>query len=144
VRDGLLRAFDWNFARVTGGLAALEDPPARWTYKYALPVDCLRLRRLNDAPLLLLPETFYEMAAAKDASGAWINVIRINASAVSAIYTARADDPGRWDSGFTDAFTYDLAMRVCVELTGKEDRLVRLAQMRQAAIRDAAAEMANE
>ena len=31
-----------------------------------------------------------------------------------------------------------------VKVTGKEDRLVRLAQMRQAAIRDAAAAMANE
>jgi hypothetical protein len=143
-RDGLLRAFDWNFARVTAGLGALLNPPARWAYKYAVPIDCLRVRRLNDAPLLLLPETFCEVAADKDSTGAYINVILTNASPLSVIYTARVTDPARWDAGFTDAFTYDLAMRVCVELTGKEDRLVRLAQMRQAAIRDAAAEMANE
>jgi len=143
-RDGLLRAFDWNFARVTAGLGALLNPPARWAYKYAVPIDCLRLRRLNDTPLLLLPETFCEVAADKDSTGAYINVILTNASPLSAIYTARVMDPARWDAGFADAFTYDLAMRVCVELTGKEDRLMRLAQMRQAAIRDAAAEMANE
>ncbi len=143
-RDSLLRAFDWNFARLTAGLGALQNPPARWAYKYALPVDCLRLRRLNDTPLLLLPETFCEVAGDKDTTGAYINVILTNASPVSAIYTAQVADPNRWDAGFTDAFTYDLAMRVCVELTGKEDRLARLTQMRAAALRDGAAEMANE
>src|ERR1044071_9449739 len=143
-RDRLLRSFDWNFARLTAALGPLQSPPARWLFKSALPVDCLRLRRLNDTPLLLLPETFCEVAADKDSSGAYINVILTNASPLSAIYTARVIDPARWDAGFTDAFTYDLALRVCVELTGKEDRLVRLAQMRQAALRDAAAVMANE
>jgi hypothetical protein len=143
-RDSLLRAFDWNFARITAGLAALQNPPARWAYKYALPIDCLRLRRLNDTPLLVLPEAFCEVAADKDSTGAFINVILTNASPVSAIYTARVEDTTRWDPGFADAFAFDLAMRVCVELTGKEDRLARLAQLRQAALRDAAAEMANE
>jgi len=143
-RDSLLRAFDWNFARITGQLGQLQSPPARWVYKYALPVDCVRIRRLNDVPLLLLPETFCEVAADKDSSGAFINVILTNASPLSAIYTARVIDPSRWDAGFTDAFAYDLAFRVCVELTGKEDRLVRLVQMRQAAILAAAAAMANE
>src|SRR5437879_11783972 len=74
-RDSLLRAFDWNFARITASLGALQDPPARWGEKYALPVDCLRLRRLNATPLLLLPETFCEVAADKDSTGAYINVI---------------------------------------------------------------------
>src|SRR5215471_10537352 len=119
-RDSLLRAYDWNFARVTAQLGALQTPPARWAYEYALPIDCLRLRRLNDTPLLLLPETFCEVAADKDSSGAYINVILTNTSPLSAIYTARVIDPARWDAGFTDAFTYDLAMRACIELTGKE------------------------
>jgi hypothetical protein len=35
-------------------------------------------------------------------------------------------------------------MRICIELTGKEDRLVRLTQMRMKAINDAGAQMANE
>ncbi|HET6197366.1 MAG TPA: hypothetical protein VFE12_16515, partial [Acetobacteraceae bacterium] len=54
VRDATLRAFDWNFARITAPLAELLNPPARWRHKYALPTDCLRLRRLNDVPLLEL------------------------------------------------------------------------------------------
>ena len=144
VRDATLRAFDWNFARMTAGLAQLQTPPARWAYKYALPVDCLRLRRLNDVPLLTLPETFCELAADRDSTGATIGVILTNASPVSAIYTAQVTDPLRWDQGFVDAVVYGLASRVCFELTGKEERVKALTQMWQMALANAGAEMANE
>ena len=143
-RDATLRAFDWNFARLTGQLALLQDPPARWAYKYALPVDCLRVRRLNDVPLLALPETFYETAADKDATGAIVGVVLTNVSPLSVIYTARVEDPQRWDQGFIDAMVYGLAHRVCFELTGKEERVKALAQLWQMALREGAAEAANE
>ncbi|MCX7364199.1 MAG: hypothetical protein NTV97_20495 [Alphaproteobacteria bacterium] len=144
VRDATLRAFDWNFARITTPLAQLINPPARWSYKYALPTDCVRLRRLNDVPLLILPETFCELAADRDSTGAYVSVILSDASPVSAIYTARVEDPLRWDAGFVDAVTYGLGARVCFELTGKEERVGRLTQLWQAALQRAAADMANE
>ena len=144
VRDATLRAFDWNFGRITTPLAQLINPPARWSYKYALPTDCVRLRRLNDVPLLILPETFCELAADKDSTGAYISVVLTDASPVSAIYTARVEDPLRWDAGFVDAVTYGLGARVCFELTGKEERVARLTQLWQAALQRAAADMANE
>ena len=143
-RDATLRAYDWNFARMTAQLAQLQNPPSRWAYEYALPVDCVRIRRLNDVPLVVLPETFYETAADKDDTGAPIGVILTNASPLSAIYTARVEDPGRWDQGFIDAVVYGLANRVCFELTGKEERVKALAQMWQGAIREGAAQAANE
>ncbi len=144
VRDSALRAYDWNFARVTAGLADLGNPPRRWAYKYALPVDCLRLRRLNDVPLLRWPETFCELAADRDNTGAFIGVVLTNASPVSAIYTAQVTDPLRWDQGFVDAVAYGLAMRICFELTGKEERVRALTQMWQGMLVQAAAETANE
>ncbi len=144
VRDATLRAFDWNFARMTLGLAQLQNPPARWAYKYALPIDCLRLRRLNDVPLLTLPETFCEVAADRDSTGAAIGVILTNASPVSAIYTAQITDPLRWDQGFVDAVIFGLASRACFELTGKEDRTRTLTQLWQGTLANAGAEMANE
>ena len=144
VRDATLRAFDWNFARVTVSLAQLQNPPARWAYKYAVPVDCIRIRRLNDVPLLVLPETFYEMAADTDSTGAYINVILTNAAPVSAIYTAQVGDPLRWDQGFVDAIVYGLAARICFELSGKEEREKSLTQMWQLKLREAAAQAANE
>ncbi len=144
VRDSTLRAFDWNFARVTASLALLQGPPARWAYKYAVPVDSLRVRRLNDVPLLVLPETFYEMAADTDRTGAYISVILTDASPVSAIYTAQVGDPLRWDQGFVDAVVYGLASRICFELSGKEERERALTQMWQLKLREAAAQSANE
>lgn len=144
MRDMTLRAFDWNFARLTVALAQLENPPQRWAYKYALPTDCLRLRRLNDVPLLRLPETFYEVAADRDGSGAIVGVILTDAPAVSAIYTAQVTDTGRWDAGFADAMTYGLAARLCFELTGKDDRARTLTQMWQGLLQRAGADMANE
>ena len=144
VRDATLRVFDWNFARLTALLAELQNPPSRWAYKYALPVDCLRLRRLNDVPLLALPETFHEVAGDRDSTGAYINVILANASPLSAIYTAQVADPLRWDQGFVDAVVYGLAARICFELTGKDDRARVLTQMWQLSLREAVAASANE
>ena len=144
VRDATLRACDWNFARMTSPLAQLQNPPARWAWKYAVLVDCIRIRRLNDVPLIGLPETFYERAADKDSTGAFIDVLLTNFSPLSAIYTAQVTDTGRWDQGFIDAVTYGLASRVCFELSGKEERQKALTQMWQMALREAAAESANE
>jgi len=144
VRDSTLRAGDWNFARRTMELATLLDPPERWSYKYGVPTDCIRVRRLNDVPVLVLPETFFEMAADVDQTGAIISVILTNISPLAAIYTAQVTDPLRWDAGFTDAIIYGLAARVCYELTGKEDRTQMLTKMWAAALDTAKVEMANE
>ena len=83
-------------------LGQLQKPPARWSYKYAMPTDCLRLRRLNDVPLLAGGETLFEVAADRDGTGAHINVILTDQSPVAAIYTARVGDPLRWDQGFVE------------------------------------------
>jgi len=144
VRDSSLRAHDWNFARRTEALALLQNPPARWAYKYAIPTDCLRIRRLNDVPLLALPETFYEMATDVDSTGAYVGVLLSDSASVSAIYTAQVTDPLRWDQGFVDAVVYGLASRVCFELTGKEDRANVLTQLWQRFLSMAAAEASNE
>jgi hypothetical protein len=150
-RDATLRAFDWNFARLTVALADLGSPPQpnvnsamRWAYRYALPADCVRLRRLNDTPVLKYPETFFEMAADTDPTGAVISVILTDVSPVSAIYTAVVTDPLRWDQGFVDAMAYALAGRICFELTGKEDRATALIRLWQMTIAGGAAEAANE
>jgi hypothetical protein len=144
VRDATLRAFDWNFARLTASLAELPGPPARWPHKYALPADCLSLRRLNDRPMHGLPAAFGEIAADRDPSGAFITVLLTGAAPVTVLYTARVEDPLRWDAGFVDAVGYGLAARICFELTGKDDRARTLTELWRAVLQRAAAEMANE
>lgn len=142
MRDATLRAFDWSFARVTAALIELENPPKRWPHKYAVPTDCLRLRRLNDAPLISLPETFCEVAADKDSSGAFITVLLTQAKPMVATYTAQVVDPLRWDAGFVDAMSYGVAARICFELTGKDDRVRTLTQLWQATLLRAGTEIA--
>lgn len=144
VRDATLRAFDWNFARLTASLSATGTAPTRWLYQYALPSDCLRVRFLNDVPFLSLPETFYELAAYKDSSDAILSAILTNVSPASVIYTAQVTDSNHWDVGFCDAVAYGLAARTCFELTGKDDRQKALTQMWQGMLRQAAADMGNE
>jgi hypothetical protein len=143
VRDATLRLFDWNFARMTGELAQLPHPTARWAFKYALPSDCLRLRRLNDRPLGK-PATFCELAADRDDSGVPIAVVLTDLSPATAIYTARIENAARWDAGFVDAVTWGLAARICFELTGRDERARTLTQMWQGALLQAAAGSANE
>ncbi|UYN96548.1 MAG: hypothetical protein KIT25_06345 [Enhydrobacter sp.] len=136
VRDAGLRAFDWNFARLTAALEPLAGPPARWAWKYALPSDCLHLRRLTEGG--------WELAADRESGGAAIAVVLSDASPASAIYTARIEDPALWDPGFVDAVAYGLASRICYELTGREDRMRALHQLWQAGLQQAAAQAANE
>lgn len=143
VRDATLRLFDWNFARMTVELEALPGPPARWVYKYALPSDCLRLRRLNDRPLSE-PVAFCELAGDRDSLGAPIAVVLADLSPAWAIYTARVSDPAGWDQGFVDAVTWGLAARICFELTAREDRTRTLTGLWQAASVQAAASSASE
>jgi len=142
-RDLLLRTYDWNFARLTVSLAQLTCSVQRWLYEYAMPVDCLRVRRLNDTPLPW-PETLAEIAADKDSTGAIIPVVFTNLSPASLIYTAQVADPNRWDAGFTDALAYMLGSKVCFELTGKEERVRVLVQLADRALAQAGAAMANE
>lgn len=143
VRDATLRLFDWNFARMTARLAQLPHPTARWAHKYALPSDCLRLRRLNDRALGE-PATFCELAADRDDSGAPLAVVLTDLAPATAIYTACIADASRWDAGFVDAVTWGLAARICFELTGRDERARTLTQMWQGSLLQAAAGSANE
>lgn len=145
VRQTSLRAFDWNFARMTRTLAQLSAcSVARWAYEYTLPTDCVKLRRLNDRIVPLNPVDWYELAADVDSSSNPINVIYTNDPTAVLIYTMDVTDPNRWDAGFADAFAYGLAARICYEVTGKDDRVKTLTQLWQATLWGAAAQAANE
>lgn len=151
LRDLSLRLHDWNFARVTARLEALADaagpPLPRWLHRHRLPADCLRLRRLNGRAVGDPARDFCEIAAERDEDGeggAIVAVLYSDATPADAIYTARVDDPARWDAGFADAIGWGLAARTCYELTGRDDRARTLAQQWQASLAVAAATAANE
>lgn len=144
LRDTALRLHDWNFARVTAVLTPLPDPdpPSRWRQGFALPAECICLRRARSA------ESGQALAfeLALDVTGGatvWCDRAA-SATGVEAIYTARIEDPTRWDAGFADAMAHGLAARVCFELTGRDDRARTLAQSWNAMLLQAMAAAANE
>ncbi len=145
-RDELLRRADWNFARYTvSTLTSVtpDEPISRWLSTFSVPGDCIRIRRLNDVPVLQLPETFYEVALVK-VSTTQTNAIMANCTSLAAIYTAQITNLSLWDPGFVIAHSFLLASRINFELTGKDDRTRTLLQQSEKAFLDAAAEMANE
>jgi hypothetical protein len=116
----------------------------RWRHEYAMPTDCLRMRRLNDTVVPLNPVDWYELAADVDNSGNPINVLFTNDPCAVLIYTFDNRDPNRWTASFVNAVEFLLAHRICFELTGKSDRTKELFQEWQDALWRAAANSANE
>jgi hypothetical protein len=146
VLDGLLRVHLWSFARMQVALALLgaaagtpENPDgtgglslAPWAYKYAQPVDCLRVRSLTGycdssgyasgivgmASGTSSGATAYGLSGDHDSAGNAIRVILANIPQAQLVYTARINDPNMWDAEFQEAFVYLLAARLCGPLSG--------------------------
>ena len=137
-RDTLLRAHDWNFARRRVILAEQGAAPTGWTFRYALPTDCVRLLRLASAsPEVGAPR--FEVAG--DATSRFV---LSDEPAAEAVYTARVDDPNLYDAGFASALVDQLAAHIAYPITQKTETAVRLAQIARGALADAMATDANE
>lgn len=137
-RDTLLRAHDWNFARRRVILAEQGTAPTGWTFRYALPTDCIRLLRIASArPEVSAPR--FEVSG--DATSRFV---LCDEPAAEAVYTARVDDPNLYDAGFASALVDQLAAHIAYPITQKTETAVRLAQLARAALADAMAADVNE
>lgn len=98
VRDGLLRAHRWNFAKVRAYLT-----PVVAGESFALPADCLRILRVNGV----------DQAGPVD-GGAEIEgkTLRIEADSCEVVYLRIVENVGEWDSLFVLVFGYELAAAV--------------------------------
>lgn len=135
-RDALLRAHDWNFARRRVSLARLGEGTSGWSWRFALPSDCLRLLRL-EAPAGQPPPRF-EVAADGPSNGGG-RVVLCDEPAPLAVYTSRVGDPALFDPGFAQALVDQLAAHIAYPVTQKTDLAVRLAQAARVALADAMA-----
>lgn len=134
VRDQTLQADDWNFARYRADLALLGNCAVtdRFTYRYALPPDCLAVRVLNDrrvnkyAPAHLRPK--FEIAGELDDSGAPRRVLMTDESPARIIYSSQVTQAGIFDPLFVAALSWALAAEIALPITGKQDMMVRCAQ----------------
>lgn len=137
-RDTLLRAHDWNFARRRVVLAEQGTAPTGWTFRYALPTDCIRLLRLASVNL---EERAPRFEVAGDATSRFV---LCDEPVAEAVYTARVDDPNLYDSGFASALVDQLAAHIAYPITQKTETAVRLAQLARVALADAMAADVNE
>jgi hypothetical protein len=98
VRDGLLRAHRWNFAKARAYLT-----PVVYGESFALPTDCLRVIRVNGVD---------QSGPLDDGAEIEGRTLRLAATMCEVVYLRIVPNPDDWDSLFTLAFGYELAAAV--------------------------------
>ena len=136
-RDTLLRNGEWPFARrdiagtivksaPPGGYSPLNtynplsNPPPPWAFEYAYPDDCLDVRAVRPAPILIpnfspRPHLF---AIANDSNE---RVILSNVNNALITYVGQITDPTDMPPDFIEAFCAALARRLSIVLTQTAD-----------------------
>ena len=106
-RDAVLRAHPWNAATTRVELAASTDTPVwGFTYKYALPSDCLRVLDVYD---YTVPFSIEGRFLLTDNSTAKLK------------YIARITDPNVYDILLQQAIGIRLAAEIAEALTGRTE-----------------------
>ena len=114
-RDALLRQHPWNFAKKYATPAALTATvPGNWDYAYTYPPDALRIRGIIDPLQLGVPIKFEVARNRSD-----IKVVLTDQVSAELFYTARITDTTQFDPEFTMAFSYKLAAKLAMPLTGE-------------------------
>lgn len=107
----------------------LPLPPIPWLYAYSEPVDMLRMRYIvpaipntsvtgvpqttvNNSTIGIIPSVQipFQIAYAVDANGNPLQQILTNQSQAQAVYTVNQSNPVIWDSLFTTAYEFSLAV----------------------------------
>lgn len=113
--DQVLRDFPWNFCTSFATLANLGTPPTNWDYRYALPSDCVNVRRIvidgvaNPRKEQRIPF--------KLATEGGVRVLYTNQEDAEIEYSARITDLNLWDSLAVSALAWLLASDIAMPLT---------------------------
>jgi hypothetical protein len=118
VRDTILQAYPWRFARKTASLAEIANTKEdRWLYAYRRPTDCLKVIRLNDANLadyLPYSDGIVGGAFAYDLEG---TSLFCDLTPAYLEYTVRLEDPTKFPPLFVEALAWHLAVRLAMPIT---------------------------
>lgn len=107
VRDAVLRAHQWNFAVTRVDLAEdATDPVFEYTYRFALPTDCLRVIRTESDSLGYTPNYRIE--------GRYVYT---DDSTCAIEYIKQVTDVTVYDALFVDVLTARLAAELAYALT---------------------------
>lgn len=108
-RDEVLRSHRWNFAIRPQTLVQDAAPPEfGWAFKYALPVECLRVLSMNE----------WDMSRRSRAWEVEGRFLMTNAEDAFIRYISRVTDCSQFDSLFVDALSLKLASRIVTPLNG--------------------------
>jgi hypothetical protein len=132
-RDAALRRHDWSFATTRLALTDLGTPPDDWSYRYALPADCLKVRQLL-LPPGAKPSPF-EVAGRE---------LYSNLAEATLIYTKRVTDATLYDPGFIELLILKLAAELAIVLRLDPELLRRYEALAAKWLPEAGAQDANE
>lgn len=139
-RDWLLRQFPWNFATSYATPAALTGTvPNNFDYMYTYISDAVKVLRVVD-PLGL--DTPIPFEVARNSSD--VKVILTDQSSAEFRYTKRITDTSQFDPEFTMAFSYALAAKLAMPLTGERAIMTDMSSLARNFINSAWASDANE
>jgi len=123
VRDAVLRGFTWNCATKRVFLAPTSTAPTfdEYSYKFALPADCLRVVSLyNDEEYILEGRR-----------------ILANSDSIGLEYIYRLEDPSQFDSLLTQAIQARLASVLAIPLTDDKNHQASMWEMYKDFLREA-------
>ncbi len=111
VRDAVLRAHYWNFAKSRRQLAKLvENPPFGFDAQFELPADWLRMVAVN-------PDRYGLSVKAPDYKIEGKRLLLNGSETARIIYIARVADTTKWDALATEALAARLASELAVSVT---------------------------
>jgi len=116
-RDWLLRQHTWGFAKKFANPASLTGTvPNNYDYMYTYMTDAVRVNQVVD-PLGLNTKIDFEIA--RNSSDK--KVILTDQSDAEFIYTAQITNTAEFDPEFVIAFSYALAAKLAIPLTGDRE-----------------------
>jgi hypothetical protein len=138
-RRAALASHDWSFARKRIDLAELLNDTRQWLYKYQLPADCLRPRRVMPSSSIGYPGPIgsdYEVEG---------DAIYTNQEGATLLYTRDVTDTTKYPADFTTGLGFFLASYLAGPIvkgmegikTGDAWRQRGTDALRQAAVSDA-------
>lgn len=119
-RDTLLAMHDWTFARRRVSLADIGSPPQLWGFRYQLPAQCIRDRRIT--PAMIGQAVRYEIASDVDDQGGDIQVLYADVSPAELVYTARVTNTELYPPMFVEALAWSLAAAAADSITASKSR----------------------
>lgn len=110
-RNDILEMHEWSFATKRATLAGLTNDSAAWAYKFAMPADCLKARKLlPEGATAELEGIDYEIES---------EALYCNDAVPTLIYTKLLTDTTKFSSMFTSALSYKLASYIAGPITKK-------------------------